>query len=161
MSVEVGQWEKSGLATDQRLDCTANDILCDIGSDGLSHNEREWEIRCVGSAWARIQRLWLNLCKSTTTSLLTIRLSSTLFSHRSNERNHGTVFLRHINPSVISVSNDFARFRGYQALSPLIVSTQLPLRHLRRLNPFPGQIVPHADQHLLPHTDHSSVDEPH
>ena len=62
---------------------------------------------------------------------------------------------------VISVSNNFVPFEGYQALSSLIMSAQLPLRHLCRLDPLPSQIIPHANQHLLPNSDHSSVDEPH
>jgi len=41
------------------------------------------------------------------------------------------------------------------------MSTQLPLWHLRRLNPLAGQIIPHPNQHLLPNSSHSSVNEPH
>jgi len=67
-------------------------------------------------------------------------------------------------PSVhrsVTITDNSDELRGYDGLRSLIMPTQFPLGHHRRLNPLTSQIIPHPNQDLLPDPNHSSVDEPH
>jgi hypothetical protein len=43
-------------------------------------------------------------------------------------------------------------------LLSLVPAAQLPLRHIRHLHAMRYQIVPHPDEHLLPHSEHLAID---
>lgn len=47
-----------------------------------------------------------------------------------------------------------------EGLLQLVVSAQLRFRHRIALDPVPGQVVAHPDQHSLPHRLHLAVDVP-